>query len=48
MTENFIHCEIITENKVEINKEVQIEITEVLEDRIIKGGEIEARAKIIL
>lgn len=48
MTENFIHCEIITDNKVEINKEVQIEITEVLEDRIIKGGEIEARAKIIL
>lgn len=47
MTENFIHCEIITNESLQLNKAVKIEITEVLKDRIIKGGEIEARAKLI-
>lgn len=44
MTENFIHCEIITNEKLDMNKSIEIEITEPLRDRIIKGGEIEARA----
>lgn len=46
MTDNFIHCEIITNKKLELNKAVEIEITEALPDRISKGGEIEARAKV--
>lgn len=47
MSENFIHCQIITTKKLDINSVVNIEITKVLEERIIKGGEIEAEAKIL-
>lgn len=47
MTENFIHCEITTKDQLVLNKEIKVEITEVLKERIIKGGEIEARAIVI-
>lgn len=44
VTTNFIHCEIISEKEVPVNKTVEILIQKTLEDRIIKGGEIEASA----
>ena len=47
VTENFIHCEIITNDYFEGSNKVKIIITEVLTDHITKGGEIEARAKIV-
>lgn len=45
MTENFIHCEIICEEVIKPNTQVKVMIMEPLEERIIKGGEIEASAK---
>lgn len=55
MTENFIHCELEQSDELEGDdkpasenaKTVKVVITEVLKDRITKGGDIEARAKII-
>ena len=44
VTDNFIHCEIISEKQVEANQIVKIRITGVLSDRIKKGGDIEASA----
>lgn len=47
MTENFIHCEILSLKKMELNKTVQLRILDSLPGRIIKGGEIEAAAEFI-
>lgn len=55
MTENFIHCELEQSDELEGDdkpasenaKTVKVVITEVLKDRITKGGDIEARARII-
>ncbi len=47
VTDNFIHCEIISEKQIEANKMVKIHITDVLSDRIKKGGDIEASAEFI-
>lgn len=47
MTENFIHCEIKSTKIYELNKMVKVEIQSPLEDRIRKGGDIEASAIII-
>ena len=44
MTENFIHCELISKKVLESNKSIEVEIIEPLSDRIKKGGEIEALA----
>jgi len=47
VTENFIHCEIITDKIIKESTKVTVIITETLADRIHKGGDIEAAAKII-
>ena len=47
VTENFIHCEIVTDNYVQENKAVNIRIKSVLSERIKKGGDIEASAEFI-
>lgn len=47
VTDNFIHCEIISERILEANKMISLRITNVLEDRIKKGGDIEAAAEFI-
>ena len=47
VTDNFIHCEIISNRILEANKMISIRITNVLEDRIKKGGDIEASAEFI-
>ena len=47
VTDNFLHCEIISDEVVEANKTVKIRITKVLEQRIKKGGDIEVSAKFI-
>ena len=47
VTDNFIHCEIISERILEANKMISLRITDVLEDRIKKGGDIEAAAEFI-
>lgn len=47
MTENFIHCEIETTEPMELNKTVKIKILTPLKERIIKGGEIEAKAELV-
>ena len=44
MTENFIHCELVAQERLEPNKTVFVQITMPLENRIKKGGEIEAAA----
>ena len=44
MTENFIHCELASNVPLEPNKTVFVQIKEPLENRIKKGGEIEAAA----
>ena len=46
MTENFIHCQITTNKKLDLDKEYQIKIISPLTEKIKKGGEIEAQAKI--
>lgn len=45
VTDNFIHCEIISEKQLTANQTVKIRITGVLSDRIKKGGDIEASAE---
>lgn len=47
MTENFIHCEIVTDSNFDLNKTVKVEILSPLTERIVKGGEIEASAKLV-
>ena len=47
VTDNFIHCEIISEEQLTANQIVKIRITEVLSDRIKKGGDIEASANLV-
>jgi len=47
VTDNFIHCEIFTEKVIKESTMVKVEITDVLLERIQKGGDIEAAAKII-
>ena len=44
VTSNFLHCEIISKETREQRKLVKIKILSPMEDRIQKGGEIEARA----
>ena len=46
VTENFIHCEIVSEKKLESNKAINVKIIKALEERIVKGGEIEAQGMI--
>jgi len=47
VTENFIHCEIISDKLLDVNKTVTVKITKVLSERIMKGGDIEVTAEII-
>lgn len=47
VTENFLHCEIVSEKMLQANQTVRILITKVLEERIKKGGDIEVSAKFI-
>lgn len=47
VTENFIHCEVISKDCLEANKAVKIRIKDVLSERIKKGGDIEASAEFI-
>lgn len=44
VTSNFLHCEIISKETREQKKLVKIKILSPMEDRIQKGGELEARA----
>ena len=48
VTENFLHCEIHTSEKLEAGKTVMVEILKPLKERIEKGGEIEALAGLVL
>lgn len=48
VTDNFIHCEIISSKEVPVNKRVKIRILKTLDERIIKGGEIEASAEFVI
>lgn len=45
VTNNFIHCEIISSKEIPVNKRVRIRLLKTLDERIIKGGEIEASAE---
>lgn len=47
VTENFIHCEIVSDAVLEVNKTVKVRVEKVLTDRILKGGDIEVEGKII-
>lgn len=47
VTENFIHCEIVTNQPLTVNKTVRVRIEKALPERILKGGEIEAAAVVI-
>ena len=47
VTENFLHCEISTSEQLQPGSTVTLEIVKPLEERIAKGGEIEALAKVI-
>ncbi len=47
VTDNFIHCEIISDKQIAANHMFKIKITGVLSERIKKGGDIEASAKFI-
>lgn len=44
VTNNFIHCEIVSTSQMPVNKAVKIKIEKALPERICKGGEIEASA----
>jgi len=44
VTDNFLHCEIISEKELTANQTVTLKITATLPDRIKKGGDIEASA----
>ncbi len=47
MTENFIHCELESNVELEPNSAVMVKIVAPLEERIKKGGDIEARAVVV-
>ena len=47
VSDNFIHCEIISEKQLPANQMIKLRITSVLEDRITKGGDIEASAEFV-
>ena len=47
VTDNFIHCEIVSDKQIETNKSVKIRITGVLSERIKKGGDIEASSEFV-
>ena len=47
VTDNFIHCEILSEKQLTANQAVKIRITGVLSDRIKKGGDIEVSAEFV-
>ena len=47
VTDNFIHCEILSEKQLEANRMVKIRLTGVLSERIKKGGDIEASAEFV-
>lgn len=47
MTENFIHCQIKTNKLCKLSSQVKIKILCPLEEKIKKGGEIEAQAELI-
>lgn len=47
VTDNFIHCEIISDKQIEANRMLNIRITGVLAERIKKGGDIEASAEFL-
>ena len=47
VTDNFIHCEIITDKVYAVNTRVRLRIKSVLTERIKKGGEIEASAEMM-
>ena len=47
VTDNFIHCEIVSDKQIETNKSMNIRITGVLSERIKKGGDIEASAEFV-
>ena len=47
VTENFLHCEIETNEYFEGSQSITVELLKPLEERIQKGGEIEALAKIL-
>ena len=47
VTENFIHCEIVTNQPLTVNKTVRVRIEKALPERILKGGEIECSAVIV-
>ena len=47
VTENFIHCEIISNESFAENHAVKIKIKNVLSERIKKGGDIEAAAEFL-
>jgi threonylcarbamoyladenosine tRNA methylthiotransferase MtaB len=47
VTDNFIHCEIISNGKASENHAVSLKIKDVLYERIKKGGDIEASAEFL-
>lgn len=47
VTPNFIHCEIKTSEQLDLTKEIQIQITGILSERIKKGGDIEVSAELV-
>ena len=47
MTENFIHCQLTSQNPLKESKSYTIKITYILEANIHKGGEIEAMATVV-
>ena len=47
VTENFLHCEIVTNQPLSVNKTVRVRIEKALPERILKGGEIECSAVIV-
>ena len=47
VTDNFIHCEIVSKEVLEANRMVKIKLTGLLSERIKKGGDIEASAEFV-
>ena len=47
VTPNFIHCEIKTTEQLDLTKEIKIKITDILAERIKKGGDIEVSAELV-
>ncbi|SEP74984.1 threonylcarbamoyladenosine tRNA methylthiotransferase MtaB [Treponema bryantii] len=47
VTDNFIHCEIISDKQIAANQMLKIRLTKVLSERIKKGGDIESSAEFL-